>query len=114
MLTRLQLPKDTLFLYAGEFGRAVLAELDTHGSTVLPAEEPTYVASLPFARLIITAWPGERFDDRDRVDSVAFFRKIPSCRNRREVSPAITASKIGRTISTECKIYHVSFFEIVT
>jgi len=78
VLTRLQLPKDTLFLYAGEFGRAVLAELDTHGSTVLPAEEPTYVASLPFARLIITAWPGERFDDRDRVDSVAFFRKIPS------------------------------------
>lgn len=78
MLTRLQLPKDTLFLYAGEFGRAVLAELDTHGSTVLPAEELTML--LRFRSLASSLQLGQvtGFDDRDRVDSVAFFRKIPS------------------------------------
>lgn len=101
MLPRLHLPDETLLLYSGAFGRAVLAELDTSGSTALPADGPVYTASLPYARLIVTAWPGQRTEDRDRVDSVAFLRGVPSI--GLDLAPTrITCGPLVRPGQTAC------------
>lgn len=75
---RITLPDDTLVIHAGEFGQQVIELLDTSPARLIEADGPVYTASIPYATTIISVWSGHRPEDRDRIDSVAFARSIPS------------------------------------
>jgi bacteriocin biosynthesis cyclodehydratase domain len=72
------LPDNTLVIYAEEFGRQVLAMLDTSNIRTFEAVGPVYTALIPYATRIVSVWSGYRPEDRDRIDSLAFVRGIPS------------------------------------
>ena len=72
------LPRDTLVIHAGEFGRRVADLLDTSRAHLFEATGPVFPAAVPYASRIVSVWSGHRPDDRDRIDSVAFARGIPA------------------------------------
>ena len=98
------LPCDTLVIHAEEFGRQVTNLLATSRAPLLEVTGPIFPAALPYASRIVSVWSGHRPDDRDRIDSVAFTRRIPAVGvellpTSLECGPAVVP---GRTACYDC------------